>query len=504
MYFVALATDYDGTLAEDGQVDAPTLEAVERLKASGRTMVLVTGRELGDLKAVFPELDRFDMVVAENGSLLYLPGTDEERAIAPEPPAVFVELLRARGVSPLSVGRGIVATWEPNETTVLEAIHELGLELQIIFNKGAVMVLPPGVNKASGLAAALDELQLSPINVVGIGDAENDHAFLTMCGCSVAVANALDAVKATADLVTAGARGAGVVEVVDRILGEHAEPLPVPERHRIPVGVDDDRTPVAIGPHVGGVLVAGSSGMGKSKLATAILERLGERGFQFCVLDPEADYEHLENAAVLGDAKRVPAAHEVLDLLAKPSNDLVVNMLGLEVGERPAFFSRLLPQIAAMRAHTGRPHWLLIDEAHHLLPAPSDAATIILPKTPLATIYITVHPDQMSPEALANVGVVLAVGDRAGDVIASFCDAIEIGHPPLPKRLPGKGEVLFWDRVSGAPRRIEADKPPPGAPAPHPQVCRRNPWERQELLLPRTRGGAEPSRPEPDDVPANR
>ena len=48
----------------------------------------------------------------------------------------------------------------------------------MIFNKGAVMILPSGVNKATGLAAALEELGLSPHNVVGVGDAENDHAFL--------------------------------------------------------------------------------------------------------------------------------------------------------------------------------------------------------------------------------------------------------------------------------------------------------------------------------------
>ncbi len=60
------------------------------------------------------------------------------------------------------------------------------------------MVLPAGVNKASGLAAALARLQLSPLNVVGIGDAENDHAFLRACGCAVAVANALLMVKADA------------------------------------------------------------------------------------------------------------------------------------------------------------------------------------------------------------------------------------------------------------------------------------------------------------------
>jgi hydroxymethylpyrimidine pyrophosphatase-like HAD family hydrolase len=61
-------------------------------------------------------------------------------------------------------------------------IRELGLELQIIFNKGAVMVLPAGVSKASGLEAALALLELLPHDVAGIGDAENDHAFLRLCG----------------------------------------------------------------------------------------------------------------------------------------------------------------------------------------------------------------------------------------------------------------------------------------------------------------------------------
>src|SRR5208337_1702678 len=134
--------------------------------------------------------------------------------LAPEPPKQFIEALRAKEVQPLSVGRSIVATWEPNETAVLEAIRELGLELQITFNKGAVMVLPAGVNKASGLAAALDELGLSPHNVVAVGDAENDHAFMHASGYAVAVANALPSIKSEADLVTGAARGAGVTELI--------------------------------------------------------------------------------------------------------------------------------------------------------------------------------------------------------------------------------------------------------------------------------------------------
>jgi hypothetical protein len=79
-------------------------------------------------------------------------------------------------------------------------IRDLGLELNII-TKGAVMVLPPNINKAAGLQAALAELKLSGHNVVGVGDAENDHAFLQSCGCAAAVSNALPMVKTSADIV---------------------------------------------------------------------------------------------------------------------------------------------------------------------------------------------------------------------------------------------------------------------------------------------------------------
>ncbi|MGH6936161.1 MAG: HAD family hydrolase, partial [Methylocella sp.] len=189
MYFVALATDYDGTIAENGVVAEATLEALRELKQSGRNLLLVTGRQLPDLKEVLPEIALFDLVVAENGGILFDPKTGEETLLAAEPPQAFLDRLQAREV-PVSVGRCIVATSEPHQNAVLEAIRELGLELQIIFNKGAVMVLPAGTSKASGVEAALALLKLSPHNLVGIGDAENDHAFLRFCGCAVAVANA--------------------------------------------------------------------------------------------------------------------------------------------------------------------------------------------------------------------------------------------------------------------------------------------------------------------------
>ena len=214
----ALATDFDGTLAHNGAVRESTLHALKRWKDAGFHLVMVSGRELNDLAAIFPELGWFDLAVLENGAVLFYPATRVTEALADPPPSEFVARLHALGL-PLQLGRVIVATWEPHEKEVLEVIKNLGLELQEIFNKGAVMVLPSGVNKAFGLRAALAKLGLEPAEVAGIGDAENDHAFLDICGLSVAVANALPSIKDRAHLVTRGDHGDGVVELIDRLLG---------------------------------------------------------------------------------------------------------------------------------------------------------------------------------------------------------------------------------------------------------------------------------------------
>ena len=217
MKYKALACDYDGTLASNGSVSDTTVQAIDRLRRAGMKFVLVTGRELDELLRFFPRADLCDWIVAENGALLHRPQSGETHLLAAPPPDKFFVELRRRDVRPLSIGRVIVATREPNETTVLSVIHDLGLELQLIFNKGAVMVLPAGVNKATGLKAVLKLENLRPEQVAGIGDAENDHALLDLCGFGVAVANAVPALKEHADWVTPSPAGAGVIELVDRL-----------------------------------------------------------------------------------------------------------------------------------------------------------------------------------------------------------------------------------------------------------------------------------------------
>jgi hydroxymethylpyrimidine pyrophosphatase-like HAD family hydrolase len=188
------------------------------VRASGRLVILVTGRILDDLRLTFHQLQTFDRIVAENGAVLFDPRSGSTQVLAPPPPPEFLEALLASQVAPVYQGMVIVATLEPHQITVLETIRRLGLELELIFNKGDVMVLPTGVNKGTGLRAALTELGVPAQAVVAIGDAENDHSFLSLSGVPVAVANAIPSLQERAAMVTRSPAGQGVIEVVDDLL----------------------------------------------------------------------------------------------------------------------------------------------------------------------------------------------------------------------------------------------------------------------------------------------
>ena len=460
MYIVCLATDYDGTLAHDGAVAEATVESLEHFKRSGRKLILATGRELPDLERVFSRLDLFDRVVAENGALLFNPATKKETPLAPPPSGEFVAALQAKGVAPLSVGRSIVATWEPNQETVLEVIRELGLELHIVFNKGAVMVLPAGVNKASGLKAALDDLGLSAHNVVAVGDAENDHAFMRASAYAVAVANALPAVKDTADLVTKGARGAGVMELIELLTKKDADAFGTALKHgAVEIGRYPDGRPLLIHPHSRGAMIAGLSGGGKSTIAQSILERIAARAFQTWVIDPEGDYADSRLATVIGDAKAPPRLPEVLKALEEPERSVVTNMLAISSEDRPAIFASFLAAAVDLRSRTGRPHWMLVDEAHHVLPAERDPSVAELPMALPASVFVTVDPASVARAALERVDDLFVVGAKMAETVQAFCRALSIPMPSLPDDPPEPGQALLWRRTRGKAPQIATIHP---------------------------------------------
>ena len=450
MRYLALCTDYDGTLATDGRVLPETERALERLLASGRRLVLVTGRELDDLQKVCARLDLFEYVVAENGALLYKPSTGEETPLAARPPEAFVALLRQRGVGPISVGRVIVATWEPHESTVLATIRDLGLELQVIFNKGAVMILPAGVNKATGLASALEKMELSPHNAVGIGDAENDHALLALCECSVAVANALPTLKSSADIVTAGDHGAGVVELIDELLRDDLASLePRLERHHVLLGTDDQGNEIHIRPHGETLLIVGADGAGKSELATGLMEKLAAASYSFCVIDVEGDYGTVAKAVSLGSLQPLrPPRTRFSKLLRGAGQSAVVNLSGLPASDRRPFLMDLTPRLAELRARSGRPHWVVVDETHHLLPA-GDASDELLPLGDAESVlHITERPNLVTREVLRETSLFIALGASAQALLDEFCQVSGREGPVTKFALPKNGAALAWRPTS--------------------------------------------------------
>lgn len=449
MRYLAVVCDYDGTLASEGIVGADGIAALERLRASGRRSILVTGRQLPDLLVAFPRADLFDRIVAENGAVLYRPPGREERLLGDPPPSALIERLRSDGVDPLSIGRVIVATLHPQEHVVLDAIRDLGLELKIVFNQGAVMVLPSGIGKASGLRTALRELSMSPHETVGIGNAENDHELIMMCECAVAVADAVPSLRSRADLVTRGPEGAGVVELIEQLVSQDLASVEV-TRHNVPIGRSAEGREVRLPARGRNVLVAGPSGSGKTTMAMAIVERLVERGYQFCIIDPEGDYAQFEDCIQLGDIQRPPDVEEVLQVLANPAANVSANLLGIALDERPAFLEQIFPWLQSMRARTGRPHWILIDEAHHLWPRDERPSERTLPRHPGELLLVTVHPDEVASAILAWIDVVIAVGPDPEAVIASFCAAVSEPPPPVPRPERTDGAIV-WDRTSGAP-----------------------------------------------------
>jgi hydroxymethylpyrimidine pyrophosphatase-like HAD family hydrolase len=424
MRYLALATDYDGTLATDGQADPAALSALERLRLSGRRSILLSGRRLDDLLTVFPRLRLFDYVVAENGAVLYEPRTREQTCLGKLPSAEFLERLRKLTDNAITVGRVVVSTWMPHHVPVLQAIQETGLDLQIVFNKEAVMVLPSGISKASGLEHALRKLGLSRHEAVGIGDAQNDYSFLERCECAVAVGNALPSIRALAAFTTSGDAGRGVKELIEELIADDLSRMHGRlKKNLLTIGLGPDEKPVTIAPYGVNILIAGESGSGKSTIAAGIIERVIQLAYQICIVDPEGDYGTLPEVLTLGGPHYPVPVSQALAVLEDPAMNLNLNLLGISLADRPGYFRHLFPSLHAMRTRTGRPHWIILDEAHHMIPAGGGHLDSVLPQRFGETILVTVHPEHVAPGVLSLVDVVIAVGSSAADTLKKFAVA---------------------------------------------------------------------------------
>jgi hydroxymethylpyrimidine pyrophosphatase-like HAD family hydrolase len=440
MHFLAFATDYDGTLAHHGVVAPSTLEVLKRVKATGRKILLVTGREMDDLVRVFPETAMFDLVIAENGAVLFEPSTGLVKTLCEPPPPAFIEELRAKGV-PMSVGRVICSTVEPHEHAVLDAIREQGLELQVIFNKGSAMVLPTGINKATGLVAACAHLGLSHHNVVGIGDAENDHVFITRCEIGVAVENALPALKGVADYVTEGRAGEGVERFLEEHLLEDCRRLaPRIARHAINLGADVDRPDhsVSVPVHHQRVLVAGQMPTARHALVSALTGSVMERDYQILVIDTEGpltDVAQRAGLVVVRAQRGSSAAEEIASVFSRPGTSALLETSWLDGAARVTMVNEVIEAVRGMQHSRGAPHWILVHDARRVIPAVGPEYIQRLLSMDASIALSTAYPNDLNLQMLARVDRILAADDiAANNALAGIWKARHI--------TPGRGVEL--------------------------------------------------------------
>lgn len=372
-YFHAVAIDYDGTLTSTPRPMPEVLAAVRSVRDAGRIAILVTGRILSELRSDFPDVDRhFDAIVAENGAVLSRVGQTDRPVVEPVEPELH-RALHARGVY-ARAGQVLLATNAMFEWIVTEEIRRLGLECQVERNREALMVLPAGVTKGTGVVEALEELNLSPHSTVGIGDAENDHTLLSACEIGVAVGNAVPALKAHAEVTLETPDGTGVSAF---LTGDFLRGLPgiQPARRFLTLGHYEDGTPARIPASRINVVLNGSSGAGKSYVAGVLADQLIGLRYSVCVIDVEGDHVPLgtlHGVISVGAKGPLPPPDTVATLLAHGMRSVVVD-LSLHPDELKRSYARdLLATLHVTRNETGIPHWLIVEEAHLLLPSGAD------------------------------------------------------------------------------------------------------------------------------------
>jgi energy-coupling factor transporter ATP-binding protein EcfA2 len=287
---------------------------------------------------------------------------------------------------------------------------------------------------------------ISPHNAVGVGDAENDHALLAACEAAVAVSNALPMLQNKADWVTPGERGEGVIELIDAMMDTDLVELePRLVRREIPLGTDADGRPVTVHAYGKRLLLCGTSGSGKSTLATAFLEQLCSHEYQYCLIDPEGDFTNAPGALVLGDDLKPPDVDEILAALGAGERSVVANLLALRADRRPLFMGPLLARLGEYRSKYGRPHWIVVDESHHMLPEGELALPDAVSNLPVGVLLVTVHPERLATQVLHKVDALIVVGKSPTEGIRGFAQAAGIAAVP-PETAPDldPGEALFW------------------------------------------------------------
>ena len=280
MAIKAIAMDIDGTLTNDQKVISPrTREKLLAAQESGIKLILASGRPAWGLHALAQELDLQNhdgLLVAFNGAHVVDAQTDEvlfDQAMPADELHRLIDHLRNFDVIPMiSLGRNLhvedsyhctitlpdgsqknIVKYERDACDLkireVESLHEVvdAYPVDKLLTAGDPAYLQahyeemyapfkqtlsgmftadwyfeymaPGIDKARALEGALPTLGIAASDVVSFGDGQNDKSMIEWAGTGVAMGNAVDEVKAVAQMVTANNNEDGIAVALDKLLG---------------------------------------------------------------------------------------------------------------------------------------------------------------------------------------------------------------------------------------------------------------------------------------------
>ena len=95
------------------------------------------------------------------------------------------------------------------------AIHRLSSRWE---NKYEISITNKEATKESAILEVANLMQISPEDIIGIGDAHNDIPLLNACGYKVAMGNAVDEVKAIANMIAPTVEEDGVKHILEKLV----------------------------------------------------------------------------------------------------------------------------------------------------------------------------------------------------------------------------------------------------------------------------------------------
>lgn len=456
MYRRVMAFDFDGTTAVNDTVPQELEQALEQCRATGHALFLVTGRRFESIP-----LGRIGELVTgvvwENGAVLSHTATGEVYLPFGQLNARLLKALEEAGI-PLKRGLAIAATVMPHDQVIWQIISGLGGGASVEYNKGNVMVVPPGAAKGAGLERLLTICGFSAHNVAAFGDAENDLSMLTLAEVAVAVGDAVLAVREIADLVAEKPGPAGVLEILERYpLGGRYFDLPLRRDRMIPIGQDEAGGQVSLpasrlaGRNFG---VFGDSGTGKSWVVGLLAEGLHHEEYQVLLVDPEGDFRGLRAlprfVALGGDQSSLPQPSSVVALLDAGGVSVVLDLSRYPVTLRDRYLVELLRALRPLRERKYRPHWIVLDEAQQHLPlSGGEVANALVPQLEGdGWAFVSYRPDRLDQTVLQAMHHCLLTRLTEPEAIKTVrehcgeCRLMETNFAAVPA-----GSVLLGDRI---------------------------------------------------------